>query len=144
MNTQVIRARAVGAHAVLASLLAALIYLFALQINEGRVSPALRQDPSPAQSRPAASVQSRLAQLPLYFVENQGQVDPRAFYYVQGSDKTIFFRPEGVTFVLNGDPVPENSQVQPPRPVQAQPAHGSLESAPAQAEQRWVNWGMYR
>jgi len=38
--------------------------------------------------------------MPLYFVENQGQMDERVAYYIQGSDKTIYFTPEGVTFAL--------------------------------------------
>ena len=39
--------------------------------------------------------------LPLYFVENRGQVDPRVAYYVQGKDKIIYFTPGGLTLVLN-------------------------------------------
>jgi len=31
--------------------------------------------------------------LPLYFVENHGQLDERVAYYIQGSDKTIYFSP---------------------------------------------------
>ena len=38
--------------------------------------------------------------LPLYFIENQGQIDPRVAYYIQGGDKSIYFTPEGVTFAL--------------------------------------------
>jgi hypothetical protein len=38
--------------------------------------------------------------MPLYFVANQGQTDNRVAYYVQGSDKTLYFTPEGVTFAL--------------------------------------------
>jgi len=51
-----------------------------------------------------AATQARLEQafghLPLYFVENQGQMDERVAYYIQGSDKMIYFTPEGVTFAL--------------------------------------------
>ncbi|HXK30135.1 MAG TPA: SBBP repeat-containing protein, partial [Candidatus Binatia bacterium] len=39
--------------------------------------------------------------LPLYFVENKGQVDPRVAYYVQGKDKIIYFTPGGLTLVLH-------------------------------------------
>ena len=41
--------------------------------------------------------------LPLYFIENQGQLDSRVHYYVQGRDKSIYFTPDGVTFALSGD-----------------------------------------
>ena len=40
-------------------------------------------------------------ELPLYFIENRGQVDKRISYYVKGSDKTIYFTGQGLTFVLN-------------------------------------------
>jgi PKD repeat protein len=48
--------------------------------------------PSPAQAI--------LAQLPLYFVENRGQIDPQVSYYIQGSDKILYFTPHGVTYVM--------------------------------------------
>src|SRR6185503_5709532 len=38
--------------------------------------------------------------LPLYFVENAGQVDKSVSYYIQGRDKSIYFTPTGVTFAL--------------------------------------------
>ena len=39
-------------------------------------------------------------QLPLYFVENQGQLDEQVAYYIQGRNMTIYFTPTGVTFSL--------------------------------------------
>ncbi len=45
-----------------------------------------------------------LDELPLYFVENRGQSDARASHYIVGKDKTIFFTPQGVSFVLNAPP----------------------------------------
>jgi hypothetical protein len=45
---------------------------------------------------------SSLARIPLYFVENRGQVDERVGYYVQGRDKTLYFTSQGLTFVLSG------------------------------------------
>ena len=40
--------------------------------------------------------------LPLYFIENQGQLDARVAYYIQGRDKSVFFTPQGVTYALTG------------------------------------------
>jgi hypothetical protein len=40
--------------------------------------------------------------LPLTFIQNQGQVDARVAYYVQGRDKTLYFTPQGITFALTG------------------------------------------
>ncbi|MFH1998332.1 MAG: SBBP repeat-containing protein [Planctomycetota bacterium] len=39
---------------------------------------------------------------PLYFIENQGQVDDEALFYVQGMDKCIYFTTEGLTLDLAG------------------------------------------
>ena len=39
-------------------------------------------------------------QMPLYFIANQGQIDARVAFYVQGRDKTLYFAPEGITFAL--------------------------------------------
>jgi uncharacterized repeat protein (TIGR01451 family) len=40
------------------------------------------------------------ANLPIYFIENQGQLDRRAAYYVHGRDKVIYFTAGGLTLVL--------------------------------------------
>jgi hypothetical protein len=60
----------------------------------------------------AGNVDISYGKIPLYFIPNEGQVDGRVSYYVQGRDKTIYFTPEGLTFVLNGaqesDPVRSN------------------------------------
>ncbi len=40
--------------------------------------------------------------LPLSFIENRGQFDPRVSYYVQGSTTSVYFTSEGVTFALTG------------------------------------------
>src|SRR5215510_604453 len=45
-------------------------------------------------------VRAALGKLPLYFIENRGQVDARVAYYVQGQNTTLYFTPEGTTFVL--------------------------------------------
>ena len=38
--------------------------------------------------------------MPLYFIENRGQLDPRVAYYVQGRDTAVYFTSRGVTFAL--------------------------------------------
>jgi hypothetical protein len=47
-----------------------------------------------------AGADTSLGKLPLYFIENQGQTDREMAYYVQGSDKTLFFGSRGMTFAL--------------------------------------------
>jgi hypothetical protein len=44
---------------------------------------ALSEAPAPAAR---ARILESFGRMPLYFVENQGQVDPRVAYYVLGSD----------------------------------------------------------
>jgi len=50
-----------------------------------------------------ARIQEMYGKLPLYFIENKGQVDSRVAYYVQGGDTTLYFTPAGVTFGLTGE-----------------------------------------
>lgn len=38
--------------------------------------------------------------LPLYFVENAGQVDGQVAYYLRGRDRTVYFTPQGLTLAL--------------------------------------------
>ncbi|HOW84508.1 MAG TPA: hypothetical protein P5119_04040 [Candidatus Aminicenantes bacterium] len=59
---------------------------------------------SPAQAVPSASAPRAAAgygRLPLQFIPNTGQAGGPADFYVQGRDKTLYFAPEGLTFVLN-------------------------------------------
>ncbi len=71
--------------------------------------------------------------MPLYFIENRGQLDSRVAYYVQGRDTTLYFTADGMTLVETEQKRGENS------------AKGRLEKAslgrsiPApEAGSRWV------
>ncbi len=61
------------------------------QVSTAKVPEAVRQQ-----------VRESYGKLPLYFIENQGQIDPRVAYYIQGRDKSIYFTGSGVTFALTG------------------------------------------
>ena len=52
---------------------------------------------------PAGGIAASLDRLPLLFVENRGQTDPRVAFTVRGRDKSLFFTPEGVTIALQGE-----------------------------------------
>ena len=52
-------------------------------------------------------LESSADQLPLYFIENRGQLEEEVAYYIQGSDKTLYFTSEGVTFGLSGQDLDE-------------------------------------
>jgi hypothetical protein len=45
-------------------------------------------------------IQQSFGRLPLYFIENQGQLDEEVAFYVKGSDKTLYFTPNSITFAL--------------------------------------------
>jgi uncharacterized repeat protein (TIGR01451 family) len=62
--------------------------------------PLNSSTPAPGQ-RKAAPARVAKASLPLYFIENRGQVDARVAYYVHGANKILYFGPEGVTMVLS-------------------------------------------
>jgi hypothetical protein len=64
--------------------------------------------PHAASVEPEARKQflEQLGHLPLRFVENRGEMDPRVKFYFQGLRESIFFTREGVTFSLAGKPVP--------------------------------------
>ena len=74
------------------------------------VPPVAPPPSSPVAGSPVTDKETRarvaesFGKLPLYFVENRGQLDKRVGYYVQGSDKTIYFTNHGLTFVLNPKP----------------------------------------
>ncbi len=53
---------------------------------------------SPAATVPAISDFGRM---PLDFIPNQGQLDPRVAYYVQGKDTSLYFTAEGLTFLMS-------------------------------------------
>lgn len=50
----------------------------------------------------AATKSEDFGRLPLYFVENRGQLDPSVAYSIQGRDQTVYFTSQGVTFSLAG------------------------------------------
>src|SRR5262249_34096977 len=71
-------------------------------------APAPIQPAVPAVApRPISRPTSRLSpaawgQLPVYFVENRGQADPRVAYYASPRGATAYFTADGVTLSLRG------------------------------------------
>jgi hypothetical protein len=85
-----------------------------------------------------ARIQAAFGKLPLYFIENQGQVDERVAYYVQGRDATVYFTSRDVTFALTGPSTSSTAHTVPAPMASARPA--AFETAPEQeaAGQRWA------
>ena len=100
MKTQKLLPRTVLA--VVLTLIGVSALWIAFHFRQAQISAPTWLKPS-AQAAPAsARVKEAFGKLPLYFVENRGQLDARAAYYVQGSDKAIYFTDQGLTLVLNG------------------------------------------
>ncbi|MBI3911127.1 MAG: SBBP repeat-containing protein [Armatimonadetes bacterium] len=96
----------------------------------------------PATGRPAAPdaaarvrLQAAFGRMPLAFIENRGQLDPRVAYYVQGRDKRLYFTAAGVTFALSG-PEREAGRKGGRGRETAFPPTGTASRQPAR--QRWV------
>ena len=51
-----------------------------------------------------ARISKTFGKIPLYFIENRGQVDAQVTYYGQSRDRSIFFTSQGVTFTLSDLP----------------------------------------
>lgn len=47
-------------------------------------------------------IEQTFNQIPIYFTENRGQTDEEVHYYVQGTDKTLYFTSSGIIFSLTG------------------------------------------
>src|SRR5215210_6195357 len=62
---------------------------------------APRGRPGPTATAPVARAQPRVKALPLSFVENRGQVDRRASYYLQGSGASVYFTSRGLTLAMS-------------------------------------------
>jgi hypothetical protein len=57
--------------------------------------------PQLAAGRGEARVLRNIGQMPVYFIENRGQIDNRVAFYTLGHDKTLYFTGQGITFVLS-------------------------------------------
>jgi len=56
---------------------------------------------APAVKPSPVKLEADFGRMPLVFVANEGQLDERVSFYVQGKDKSLYFTEGGVTFVLN-------------------------------------------
>ena len=119
--------------------------LLAIGLMKLDSGPLLAHKPSSAAETPAANkpqVVETFGKLPLYFIENQGQLDPRVSYYIQGGDKSIYFTGRGVTFALTdaltgaGDGKPSSEALV--HPVSYRGTGGAKEHGPQREAARWV------
>jgi hypothetical protein len=83
-----------------------LVLCLALTVASGNsvfnpATPAASAAPAGERSTPlTGSLTAKFARLPLYFVENRGQTNREVSFYIQNHNRTIYFTPRGLTFVL--------------------------------------------
>jgi hypothetical protein len=65
-------------------------------------APALPLSMSADQPLDRAAIAQALEELPLYFIQNQGQLDPRAAFYLSGRTMSLYFSQAGLTYALSG------------------------------------------
>jgi hypothetical protein len=74
--------------------------------------------------------------LPLYFIENQGQEDPRVAFSVKGRETSLYFTSQGLTFVLRGSAPPlKDARV---KKVSFSPEHGVAKGEETRDMGSWV------
>ena len=76
--------------------------------------------------------------LPLYFIENQGQIDAHVAYYIQGRGESIYFTRRGVTFALTGAGDGKTSSEALVHPASYRGTGGAKEHGPQREAERWV------
>src|SRR5262245_38544991 len=118
---------------LLVGLVWTLAWLFVSPAESGRISIPDLAKPDPGIT---GRVHTALGTLPLSFIENQGQLDDRVAYYIQGRDTAIYFTSKGVAFALTG-PAPWGVADALPRRAAVRPvAFGAAPDSEA-TRQRW-------
>ena len=104
-------------------------------VNEPRPHAAGRA-PGPVS---ASHVRAAMARLPIYFVENQGQDDPRVAYSVRGREANVYFTADGVTFSLR-DPATAPTESRANRERAVRPVSRTAPSADPAADAPRPRW----
>jgi hypothetical protein len=88
-----------------AGVMAGFLFLSLSMISPGGpASQAAQANVPGVRTAESIGIERDFGRMPLYFIPNRGQVEGLTGYYVQGRDKTIYFTPAGLTFVLmNGE-----------------------------------------
>ena len=112
---------------------------------QSRLAEATRTQRTIAQaSEGTLATQERVSagfgKLPLYFVENRGQLDGQVAYYVQGRDTSLYFTQSGVTFSLTRtkDAGAEEDPEARLRPVSLRNSESRRTGSSAARSRRWA------
>ncbi|MGE5397655.1 MAG: SBBP repeat-containing protein [Chitinophagales bacterium] len=69
--------------------------------------------PEAGNQGPKTKTENMLADMPLFFIENQGQIDKQVLYYTEGGNQGLYFTPSGLTFTLTKSQEPTNTSLNP-------------------------------
>ena len=74
-------------------------------LSRGSPEPRLLRAETPAIDKSGSpDTSEKYGQLPLYFFENPGWLDPSVKYYLPGRNKNVYFAPRGVVYELFAPP----------------------------------------
>ena len=95
---------------------------------------SVRASQAPDLAKPAAI--RDFGKVPVYFIPNAGQIDGPVAFYVDGSDKSVYFTPKGVTFALRYGG--EAGNTEPLTKTVREPGPAVRENEGPAATKRWV------
>ncbi|MGE5397659.1 MAG: SBBP repeat-containing protein, partial [Chitinophagales bacterium] len=78
-------------------------------ISTGLATPV----PEAGNQEPKTQTKNMLADMPLFFIENRGQIDRQVLYYTEGGSQGLYFTPSSLTFTLTKSPKPTNTSLNP-------------------------------
>ncbi|MGE5397654.1 MAG: SBBP repeat-containing protein [Chitinophagales bacterium] len=78
-------------------------------ISTGITTPV----PEAGNQGPKTQTENMLADMPLFFIENRGQIDKQVLYYTEGGNQGLYFTPSGLTFTLTKSQTPSNNNTGP-------------------------------
>ncbi len=96
--------------------------------------------PAPGPVAVIARAREGYGSLPLLFVENHGQTDPRVTHYIQGSGANVYFAPLAVTHVLRApvETAPPVASDEPAKELRSAGASARAERADLSPWQHWA------
>jgi hypothetical protein len=114
-----------------------LVMVFTLLFSGGSRAAARAPDIARANSvQENAQLISSFDKLPLIFVQNQGQMDGRVAFSLQGRDTSIYFASDGLTFALT-EPITDTTASSPATPRDLRSNSTNLKNS-AEKTSRWI------
>ena len=108
-------------------------------ISRGSPLPRVPQAEAPEiHKNSSPETRATYGKLPLYFIENQGRLDPSVKYYVPGRDKNVYFSPSGVVYELFAPPSRSETARVEPVSFRAERATRAGQTGPRAPRDRWA------